>query len=261
MSPSVPRLCPVRYRPLAAESLERRCLLAGNVTASFTDGNLRLFGDARNNAVEVRAVGDDLLVQGFDLTRINGQAEVVFFGGALALHDVRAVMGKGHDRLFLFDLAAGGNVQLGQGQVDTLFDAGNDQLVLENVLVTGDLVINAGAGADLVELVEVAAGGLTEIRGGGGNDQLRILDSAIADLTLDAGSGADKVTIDDSLIGSGASIRLGIGDDTLCILGDSVLASGAFINGNSGRDRLKLDDEATLIEFVRLLSREVRQVV
>jgi hypothetical protein len=252
---------PYRFRPLLAEPLERRCLLAGNVTATFIDGNLQLFGDAKNNAVEVQAVFDELVVRGIDNTRINGQTEIVFTAGALALHDLRAVMGKGHDRLFLFDLAAAGNVQLGQGQVDTLFDAGNDQIVLDQVLVAGDLSINAGGGADLVELDEVCVLGETEIRGGGGSDQLKIFDSAIADLTLDAGSGADQVTIDDSLIGSGASIRLGIGDDTLCILGDSVLGSGAFINGNSGRDRLKLDDEATLIEFVSLLSLEIRQVV
>lgn len=261
MSPSAARLRPVRFRPLAAESLERRCLLAGNVTATFINGNLQLFGDVKNNALEIRAVGEDLLVQGLDTTRINGQAEVVFTGGALVLNDLRAVMGKGHDRLLISDLAVAGNVQLGQGQVDTLFDAGNDQIVLENVLIGGDLRVNAGAGADCVTLDLVAVLETTELRGGGGSDKLRIIDSALTQLTLDSGSGNDQVAIDDSVIGSGASIRLGVGDDTLCILGDSVLARGAFINGNAGRDRLKLDDDATLIEFVSLLSLEIRQVV
>ena len=262
MSPFPRRLRPVRFRPLAGESLERRCLLAGIVTATFSDdGNLQLIGNAADNAVEIRAVGEDLLVRGLDTTRVNGQEEVVFTGGALALNDLRAVMGKGHDTVLIRDLAIAGNVQLGQGQVDTLFDAGNDQILLENLLIGGDLRVNAGAGADQVTLDEVAVLGNTQLRGGGGNDQLQIIDSALTQLTLDAGSGNDQVTIDSSVIGSGAVIRLGIGDDTLSILGDSVLGSGAFINGNSGRDRLTLDDDATLIEFVSLLSLEVRQVV
>ncbi|MEX2027512.1 MAG: hypothetical protein WEH44_09425 [Pirellulaceae bacterium] len=261
MSPLSRAPRPLRFRPLAAECLERRCVLAGNVTATFIDGNLQLFGDAKNNNVEVRAVGDDLLVRGLDLTRVNGQTEVVFTAGALVLNDFRAVLGKGNDRLSIGDLLIAGNAQLGQGQVDTLFDAGNDQILLENVLVSGDLRVNAGAGADLVRLDLVAVAGRTELRGGSGNDQLQIIDSAITELLLDAGSGNDQVAIEDSLIGGGASIRLGIGDDTLCILGDSVLGSGAFINGNAGRDRLKLDDDALLIEFVSLLSLEVRQTV
>ena len=261
MSPLARNPRPLRFRTLLAESLERRCLLAGNVAATFIDGNLQLFGDAKNNAVEIQAVFDELVIRGIDDTRINGQAEVVFTAGDPGLNNVRAVLGKGHDRLFLFDLTTTGSVQLGQGQVDTLFDAGNDLIVLDNVFVGGDLRVNAGGGADFVLFSEVAVAGRTELRGGGGSDDLRIIDSAIADLVLDAGSGNDQVTIDSSLVGSGATVRLGIGDDTLSILGDTVFGSGAFINGNSGRDRLNLDDEATLIEFVSLLSLEVRQVV
>jgi hypothetical protein len=262
MSPSPRRLRPVRFRPLAGESLERRCLLAGIVTATFSDdGNLQLIGNAKDNAVEIRAVGEDLLVRGLDTTRVNGQEEVVFTGGALALNDLRAVMGKGHDTVLIRDLAIAGTVQLGQGQVDTLFDAGNDQILLENLLIGGDLRVNAGAGADQVLLDTVGVLGRTELRGGGGSDQIQLIDSAIVDLLLDAGSGNDQVVIDDSLIGSGAAIRLGIGDDVLSILGDSVIGSGALINGNSGRDRLKLDEEAVLIPFVSLLSLEIRQAV
>ena len=261
MSPLARFLRPLRFRPLLAEPLECRCLLAGNVTATFTDGNLRLFGDGKNNAVEVQGVFGELVVRGLDNTRINGQEEVVFLGGSLLLHDLKAVLGKGHDRLFLFDLATAGHVQLGQGQVDTLFDAGNDLIVLDNVLVGGDLRVNAGGGADFVVLNDVEVLGRAELRGGSGSDQLAIVDSAIADLLLDAGSGNDQVTIDSSLIGSGADVRLGTGNDTLSILGDTVFGRGAFINGNSGRDTLNLDDDATLIEFVSLLSLEIRQVV
>ena len=59
MSPSVHQLRR-RPRPLAAESLEDRCLPAGNVLATFIDGDLRVSGGSLNNGVEIRAAGADL---------------------------------------------------------------------------------------------------------------------------------------------------------------------------------------------------------
>lgn len=261
MLPLAAALRPVRVRPLAAECLEDRCLPAGNVVATFIDGDLQVAGDRLNNAIEIRSAGADLLVRSLDTTRINGQTEVVFLGGALLLHDLRVVMGTGHDRLFVSDLLVAGDALLGRGQVDTVFDAGNDLVVLENVGVGGDLKINTGAGADRVCLDFVAVLGETELRGGAGNDQIKMIDTALVELTLDAGSGRDCVDIIDSTIGGPSNVRLGAGDDKLRILGDTIVSSGTFLQGNSGRDRLVLDDEATLLGFPLLNSLEIRQTV
>ena len=261
MLPLAAALRPVRVRPLAAECLEDRCLPAGNVVATFIDGDLQVAGDRLNNAIEIRSAGADLLVRSLDTTRINGQTEVVFLGGAILLHDLRVVMGTGHDRLFVSDLLVAGDALLGRGQVDTVFDAGNDLVVLENVGVGGDLKINTGAGADRVCLDFVAVLGGTELRGGAGNDQIKTIDTALVELTLDAGSGQDCVDIIDSTIGGPSNVRLGAGDDKLRILGDTIVSSGTFLQGNSGRDRLVLDDEATLLGFPLLNSLEIRQTV
>src|SRR5687767_16033283 len=104
MLPPAAALRPVRVRSLAAECLEDRCLPAGNVVATFIDGDLQVTGDRKNNAIEVRSAGVDLLVRGLDTARANGQTEVVFLGGALLINDLRAGMAAGRARLLVRDL-------------------------------------------------------------------------------------------------------------------------------------------------------------
>lgn len=248
---------PVRFRPLVCESLERRCLLAGNVVATFTDGALHVFGDGKSNSVEIVAVGEDVLVRGLDRTRVNGQEEVAFLAGAPLLASLRVVLGGGHDRLLIRDLAIAGDAAIGQGQVDTLRDAGNDEIILDHVLIGGGLRLNAGAGTDTIALIDVAVTGEAQLRGGGGSDHIEIVDAVFSRLVIDAGSGNDLVGIDSSLIAE-AIVRLGSGRDTLSILGDTVVGRSNF-TGGSGRDRLELDADATLLGFPLRISLE-RQV-
>ena len=247
------------YRPLAHETLERRSVPAGNVTATLADGALSVFGDDRNNAVEIAAVGEDLLVRGLGDTRVNGQSEVVFTAGSLGLVDLRAVMGSGHDYLLVHDLAIAGNAAIGQGQVDTIFDAGNDQIILDHVAIGGTLRLNSGAGADLVVLADVAIAGEALLLTGSGNDRLDIIDSAINRLSINTAAGRDQVFLDSSLIAD-ATVRLGIGDDTLSILGNSILGRSDF-HGGGGLDRLRRDVDATLLGFPLIVAFERRVLV
>jgi hypothetical protein len=249
----------VRSRPLVHEPLERRCVLTGNVVASFADGNLQVFGDDHSNVVEIVAVGEDLLVRGLSDTRINGQSEVVFTAGESGLVDLSVVLGSGPDQLFLHDLAISGNAALGLGQVDTIFDAGNDQIFLDRVAIAGNLRLNSGGGADLVVLTDVAVAGESILRTGSGNDRLEINDSNLNLLTINTAAGRDQVFLDSSLIAD-ATVRLGIGDDTLSILGNSVLGR-SDLSGGSGFDRLRRDVDAALLGFPLILSFERRLTI
>lgn len=249
----------VRSRPLVHEPLERRCVLAGNVAATFSDGNLHVFGDDQNNVVEIVAVGEVVLVRGLGDTSINGQTEVVFTAGEAGLVDLSVVLGSGHDQLSVHDLAISGNVALGLGQVDTIFDAGNDQIFLDRVAIAGDLRLNAGGGADLVVLTEVAVAGESILRTGSGNDRLEIVDSTMNRLTIHTASGRDQVFLDSSLMAD-VTVRLGIGDDTLNILGNSVLGR-SDLDGGPGFDRLRRDVDAALLGFPLIRSFERRQVI
>src|SRR5262245_5328671 len=63
-----------RSRKLHFESLEGRALLAGNVTAAVTGGDLIITGDAEANSIVIvhgRGAGE-YLVKGVDGTTING---------------------------------------------------------------------------------------------------------------------------------------------------------------------------------------------
>jgi hypothetical protein len=238
------------------ESLERRCVLAGNVVATFSDGNLRVFGDDQNNQVEIVAVFGQVLVRGLNDTSINGQSEVRFTTDEGGLVDLNVVLGSGHDQLFVRDSAISGNVALGLGQVDTIFDAGKDQIFLDRVAIAGDLSLNSGGGADFVVLNEVAVSGESILRTGSGNDQLEIIDSTLNLLTIQGGSGADLVFIDSSLIAD-VAVQMGNGDDTLSILGNSVLGR-SNLSGGSGFDRLLRDVDTALFGFPLILSFERR---
>ena len=91
-------------RILAVESLERRAMLAGNVTASVVGGNLIIRGDDAGNGVLVQqeAGTGNYSVTGFDFagstTKINGTAD-----GTAHLHGVTGNIDidlkKGNDAL------------------------------------------------------------------------------------------------------------------------------------------------------------------
>ena len=77
------------------EPLERRALLAGNVLAAVTAGNLVITGDASDNNIEVQQLaGGTWQVSGLS-TNINGGAAVFTTPGPVA--NVTVDLGAGND--------------------------------------------------------------------------------------------------------------------------------------------------------------------
>ena len=62
--------------PAAAEVLETRALLAGNVLVTLSDGHAVVTGDSADNLIRVRPDGDQIIVEGLEGTTINGGSAV-----------------------------------------------------------------------------------------------------------------------------------------------------------------------------------------
>ena len=72
-----------RVRYGAVEALETRALLAGDLAATISRGDLILEGDRAANKIEVTVEDGDVVVRGLDGTTINGQPDFVAFALSL----------------------------------------------------------------------------------------------------------------------------------------------------------------------------------
>lgn len=213
-----------RNRRLAAERLENRTLLAGNISASVHQGVLVLIGDGESNGVLVRASADSLEVVGTDAggsaTTINGEASFTASGVTRGL---AAWLGSGSD-----------SVTLGDGGA---------------VSIPGAVVVGTGNGSDSI------SGGLnngwrTVFTLGPGDDDVSLSNSALATLAIttdvwgSANSGDDEVSLSDVSASLGAVIGTGGGDDSVEISGNSSFPLFLTIATGDGADRVNLEGTA-----------------
>jgi len=215
-----------RRRRLAFEGLERRQLLAGNVSAGLDiNGNLVLTGDLEDNHVLVRhGQFGTLLVTGgrsvagdsSTVTRINGQTTALSFNttGGLVLD-----MDAGNDRVMLTDVGIVGNVTGSLGQ-------GNDQLALQSSS-EGPLSFTLNNGNE-PDYDNVSTSGLLSVGGNDGNDTLVMFDAIIGgNLTFVGGNGSDLFNsggtdTDDNAIGGSVQLTPGAGNDSINVFRLSV---------------------------------------
>lgn len=207
-------------RRLAAETLENRALLAGDITASVEDGVLTITGDAEANGVLIRQSGSDLEVVGVDAggsaTTINGDASFL----ATGVTDGAIVFLKGGDD----------TVQLGDGGV---------------VSIDETVVIGTGAGND-----EVTGSLANDERAifllGAGDDSISLEGSALHDLVIVTDhpspklGGSDDVTLESVTTTRAGVIVTGGGDDTVDISGESAFGRSLTIATGRGSDTVNL---------------------
>jgi hypothetical protein len=240
-------------------ALERRALLAGNVTAAFNGANLVITGDNANNQVEVLYNGVDVLVRGLSGTTVNGAAADFL---AVAASDtlpgnLEVTLGKGNDLLYVDDavvvtddlivapgagndttvldtVTVGGDIELGS-IFPTTDDPGNDAVSMDNVTADFILVVT-GTGHDLVSLDVTTTDDVVVITGSG--DDLIGGDIQSAELiVLSTGSGNDLIL--GALDGAGVAVDMEAGNDGL-VLNDLIqtdAARQATINLGKGNDR------------------------
>src|SRR5689334_7058436 len=136
-----------RQRKFFLESLERRTLLASNITVGFDPTNaLLITGDKKDNAI---AIVEDA-TGGLTLTsmnsRINGQTSPLDLGSLLSGNadfsgDILVDLGAGNDSLTFT-----GNTQATplSDNVTISGGTGNDVIKLTGLNTTGDVTINTG---------------------------------------------------------------------------------------------------------------------
>ena len=241
-----------RFRPLGLESLESRCVLAGNVVASLSGTTLTLTGDDLANSFNVIRSGSNVVVSGLSGTSIvlkgqtagassrtfavsdfnklsisivgKGGDDVVTLGSTSAANplDMKSLsidLGVGADRVFIDDtrLVLGGSAKITLGTSSQLE---RDQLSVYGLYVDGNLTVATGGGNDFFNIDSD-----TSVRG---------------KLSVDLGTGDDDGWIDSGAYGS-IDVRTGDGNDSFYTGLDTnhtvhVTATGAvsydFGNGN-----------------------------
>jgi hypothetical protein len=249
------------HRPLHLETLESRCLLAGNVTAKVVNGELQITGDGGANYITLLEyfyddeIGGTFRIAGknyngaYDAagypdtgttpTTINGSTlPAVLF---TSTDRIRFNLGAGNDVLYLGDNRYGGNlagltVNMGDGRDFMRFS--KYQLYQPNSSAWIRLGGETEANIDTLRMSEIYSPTTASIAvfAGGGQDLIHAVDVEIGkNLTLDAGAGKDYVSVVSAVIGGATAFRLGSGIDTLNL--ENATYRTVRIDGGIGAER------------------------
>ena len=198
---------------LGFESLEGRLMMAGNVAANVTGGDLVLTGDNAGNIVEIRQVQLNnapipgrFLVTGLNGTTINGQASQVFQN---VNDDFRINLNGGNDRVTLRCIHVPG-IEV-------------DVVNLNRVTVGDDATLRTAAGSDFVNVnARVGRAGV---------------ESGANDLFVDSGANYDYVRIDNTTVGRNLTINTGTDNFTDVVdLLFTEIGNDTFLNTGGGTD-------------------------
>lgn len=155
-------------------ALEKRTLLAGNVTAKMVEGDVTITGDNSANSIEIVQLSTDVytLRGTSSSTKINGKSGRTFTFKFDQFDDLRINMNGGGDYL-----AIKGNSLTPSGDLD----------------ITDDLWIDMGSGADRLNIKWVEVKGLLNVKMGTGDDKFNLRESVLhLSLVVDGGDGNDS---------------------------------------------------------------------
>lgn len=245
------------------ESLERRDLMAGNVTANLIGGTLYINGDNSSNSVVVSRLPNGAVEvlgkfsAGGD-TRINSQvgARPQFFG---VTGNVTANMFSGNDEINFFGASPTAPLVAPYDLLVYTQD-GNDVVGMTNVYAGRDMLVNTGSGVDNFTAVTATVGNnlyalenanlhlngysdfvniygnswignQLQVRLNQGNDTFKANRTTVGSMFVDAGGGNDSIYLDNLTSRSWVSIDPGIGSDLTmvqhCSIGDDLIVSEA----------------------------------
>mgnify|MGYP003329121475 CR=1 FL=1 len=222
--------------PTAAEVLETRALLAGNVQVTLSGGHAVVTGDSADNLIRIRPDGGQLIVEGLEGTTINGGAAVfpISNDGAKMSGRLWMFLGDGNDSAVVsqgitfergFRLyGEGGNDRLSalgatfQRFAGFFGDDANDIISIQDCTINGELQVLAGTGDDLLSVTDTVVNG-----------------SAVAHME----AGKDRVSLN-GVGGSGVLwVNLGIDDDSLAMQ-NTTRSGDTVLIGKRGQDAFML---------------------
>ena len=207
----------VRNLVRGCQSLERRFLMAGDVTVQLSSEDsrdLEIRGDNFGNSILIEEVAADLVrVTGRDGTLINGQRRSVEFR---VTDDISIDMRRGDDHVDIRDLKLDN-----QSHSDLMIELGQDQ--------------------DEIEILATDVARVLQIDGGDGGDQIDVDEVQVLDLRVYGEDGSDDIHIQDSLIDRDIIVHGGDRNDDIRIENVEVL-DDIWAYGDAGNDSIELYD-------------------
>ncbi|MFO0902267.1 MAG: hypothetical protein U0939_04660 [Pirellulales bacterium] len=257
MSRSQPRRS--SRRRLHLEALERREVLAGNVTASVVGSTLTLTGDGADNSLAIVALGNNRFsIAGLNTT-INGSTAA--FSPAGTILNITGNLGGGNDNLGLTNNAqgldtlattAGLDLEAATGLTVAQMQARIDAVTtVRTFALAGSLTVQGGAGNDLIGLVGNLGGSLTAdlgAAGATGGNALGIDGTTVAGgvasigggINVTGGSQVDALVVESTKVGGSILAKLGAGNNTVDLFKAQVKGVVSVWGGN-GNDFASLD--------------------
>lgn len=205
-----------RHRRFGFEQLERREVLAGNVTAVIDGGNLVITGDSGNNNIVISRgpLGQVIVAGGTEggaigtETQINGSVAPAILSGFAV--DVLINMGDGNDRVVITDFTSSNviNAYLGGGDDVFLLQSRSEPalpftrndaapVTYADVSTIGSVIVYANSGNDTFGMFDASIGGDLIFYGDVGNDTFI----------------ADGTTTADAVVQRAVLVDMGFGDD------------------------------------------------
>lgn len=220
------------------EVLERRALLAGDVTATLLGQTAFLTGDSAANDIQVTVQDGNVVVAGLNNTTINGSSEAFVlaensttFGGSIVTR-----LGGGDDQFEISEVTIGRRLHVDGG-------SGNDTLLVSNSVDVGStLVLKGQSGNDSLAVSDATVGKHIWMVGGTGNDLMTVADSNVTGSVIAIGrQGDDDVVIDNTTVGRDVWVSLGSGNDDVAI-SDSTVTRKFVVYGGQGNDVVFAED-------------------
>ena len=244
----------------AYQVLEPRKMLAGNVTATVSDGLLQIIGDTEGNEIIVVGAPDGTArVIGINDTTINGGTDP--FVVSTKLDDVDVKLNAGDDNATIQGLVLSqslrirthaGNDTTNVHHIDVrrfeqFAGDGDDKMEFNNVYSRGWITISGENNDDIVSITNMAAGNNASVLTGNGNDTVAIDNMGVKEnFNLNTGNGDDQVIMTGLVYGYRANLLLEQGNDSLNVLPATSNESALFLRGlniqaGEGNDSVAMD--------------------
>lgn len=236
-----------RDRREATEFLEERLLLTGRVRVDLVGNDLRIAGDGGDNhvVVDLDAETREAFVAGQNGTTVWFSRDFDRFKGPgnRRLDDVRVFMRGGQDTV-----EVRGGTESGIDDLTVFLGPGDDSLTVTGdggATIGGRLSVRAGGGDDQVRIQHVQISDDLIVATSVGDDTIEIVDVGIGDRsTLRTLSGRDTVVTSDTTFGDRLLISLGAHDDVLSVAGGvgekAIAADDVRVFGATGDDQIHL---------------------
>jgi hypothetical protein len=223
-------------RRLKFEPLETRALLAGNVTASVTAGELDITGHAAGNAIQVWQTGPTTWkVQGI-ATTVNGSHNTFIATGITG--DIDANLPDANSFIRVFNGVVPGSLKIDVGRNNTVsinkvttgasLDVSTVEnsvtITVSNAVVGGDLGIDTGNGVNAVSVNAVAVTEDVNIDTGNNKNVVAIVNADVSeDINLSGGNGLQVFSIRKVSVEADINIATEVGSHVFTVANANVV--------------------------------------